>query len=86
MKTDELIPDTEEMKSFLSNNKVLIAAIGGVTLGLTIASLMGNEKARQILRSAGSTIGNVSEKFLGNLGGYKSLIAPLLGKTEAQGL
>jgi hypothetical protein len=86
MKNDELIPDTDEMKSFLSNNKVLIAAIGGVTLGLTIASLMGNEKARQILRSAGSTIGNISEKFLGNLGGYKSLIAPLLGKTEAQGL
>lgn len=86
MKNETLIPDTDRMKSFMSDNKVLIAAIGGVTLGLAIASLMGNEKARQLLRSAGSSISEVSGKLVGNLDGYKNLIAPLLGKTEAQGL
>ena len=86
MKTEELIPDTSKVKSFVSDNKIIIAAIGGVTIGLAIASLMGNEKARQILRSAGSTISDISGKLVNNLGGYKDLIAPLVGKTEAQGL
>jgi ATP-dependent protease HslVU (ClpYQ) peptidase subunit len=86
MKTDVLSPDTDKVKSFISDNKVLIAAIGGVTLGLTIASLMGNEKARQILRSAGSSLADMSGKFAENLGGYKNLIAPLLGKSETQGV
>lgn len=86
MKTEELIPDTSNVKSFISDNKILIAAIGGVTLGLAIASLMGNDKAKQILRSAGSTLSDVSGKFINNLGGYKDLIAPLVGKTEPQGV
>jgi hypothetical protein len=86
MKTEALNPDTDRIKSFISENKILIAAIGGITLGLTIASLMGNERARQILRSVGSSVADLSGKFVGNLGGYKQLIAPLLGKTEAQGL
>lgn len=86
MKNEALIPDTDKMKSFMSENKVLIAAIGGVTLGLAIASLMGNEKARQLLRSAGSSISDLSGKFVGNLDGYKNLLSPLLGKTEGQGL
>lgn len=86
MKTEELNLDTSRIKSFVSENKILIAAIGGITVGLTIASLMGNEKARQILRAAGSTIADMSGKFVNNLGGYKHLVAPLLGKSEVQGL
>jgi len=86
MKTHELIPHDDKIKTFISDNKILIAAIGGVALGLTIASLAGSEKARDVLRSAGSTILNLSEKFVGNLDGFKALITPLLGRTEAQGL
>lgn len=86
MKTHELIPQHDKITTFISDNKILIAGIGGVALGLTIASLMGNEKARQILRSAGSTISDLSGKFVGNLDGFKGLIAPLMGRTEAQGL
>jgi hypothetical protein len=86
MKTNELIPHDDKIKGFISENKILIATIGGVALGLAIASLTGNEKAREVLRSAGSTIVNLSEKFVGNLDGFKALITPLLGRTQAEGI
>jgi hypothetical protein len=82
METTEFI-DSNNVKSIIKNNKALIAVIGGVALGLTIASLMGNERAKQILKSAGSFVTDASSKFANNLGGYKHLLEPLLGKTQA---
>lgn len=78
--------DTGKLKSFMAENKVLIAAIGGVTLALVVASLMGNERARQALRTVGSTVMDASGKVVSNLGGYKALLGPLLSKTAAQGV
>lgn len=86
MKRHALIPHNDKIKSFISDNKIILATIGGVAVGLTIASLTGGERARVVLRSAGSAISDLSEKFVANFDGYKALIAPFLGRTEAQGL
>ena len=86
MKTEALDIDTGGMKNFISENRLVFAAIGGVVVGITVASLLGNERAKQLLRTMGSTVSDVAGKFADNLGGYKHLIAPLLSKTEAQGL
>lgn len=86
MKTETMSLDPDRIKTFISDNKILFAALGGITVGLTLASLLGNEKARQILRSVGSSVASLSGKLVNDLGGYKQLISPLLGKSEAQGL
>lgn len=86
MKTETVDLDTSRIKSFISDNKIMIAAIGGITVGLAVASLLGNERAREILRSVGSSIADMSGKFVNDLGGVKQLISPLLGKSDAQGL
>lgn len=86
MKTEILNLDTSRIKTFISENKMILAAAGGLLAGITIASLMGNEKARQMLRSVGTTVADVSGKFVSNLGGYKQMLAPLLTKGEVQGL
>jgi hypothetical protein len=86
MKTETMSMDPNRIKTFISDNKILIAALGGITVGLTLASLLGNEKARQILRSVGSSVASLSGKLVNDLGGYKQLISPLLGKSETQGL
>lgn len=86
MKTEMINLDMSRIKTFVSENKVLIAGVGGLALGLTLASLMGNERARQILRSMGSTIADLSSKFANDVGGYKQLIAPLFSKSDVQGL
>lgn len=79
--------DTDRrVKSFLSDNKILIAAVGGIALALVVASMMGNEKAKEVLQRAGATLADMGNKFVGDLGGMKDVIAPLLGKSEPQGL
>jgi hypothetical protein len=86
MNTETLNIDTQGIKNFISENRLVIAAIGGVVVGIAVASLLGNERAKQLLRTMGSTVTDATERFVNNLGGYKQMAAPLLGKTEAQGL
>ena len=86
MNTEILNANADKVKSFIANNKMIIAAAGGVLVGITIASLAGNEKARQTLRSMGSTIVDLTGKFVSDMGGYKQLIAPLFSKTDVQGV
>jgi len=78
--------NTKDIKSFVEEHKMVIAALGGITVGIGLAALLGNEKAKNILRSLGTAIVNVSGKFVNDLGGYKQLVAPLLGKSDVQGL
>jgi hypothetical protein len=78
--------DTGRAKTFYEENKLWIAALGGITVGIAVASLLGNEKARQALRTMGTTFADASGRFVNNLGGYKQLLSPLLAKSEVQGL
>ena len=86
MKTEIINTDASSIKNFIADHKILIAAVGGITVGLAFASLMGNERARQTLRSIGSSIATLSGKVVNDMGGYKQLLSPLLGKSEAQGI
>jgi hypothetical protein len=89
MEKDVLNLDTvnaNNIKSFVEEHKMLIAALGGITVGIGLAALLGNERAKNILRSLGKTLVNTSGKFVNNLGGYKELVAPLFTKKEVQGL
>lgn len=78
--------NTKNIKSFVEEHKMVIAALGGITVGIALAALLGNEKAKNILRSMGTAIVNVSGKFVNDLGGYKQLVAPLFAKSDVQGL
>jgi len=92
MKTDDLnlnalnTLNARNIKSFVEEHKMVIAALGGITVGIGLAALLGNEKAKNILRSLGTTLVNVSGKFVNDLGGYKQLVSPLFAKSDVQGL
>ena len=86
MKQEVLNLNTKNIKSFLEEHKMVIAALGGITVGIALAGLLGNEKAKNLLRSLGNTLVNVSGKFVNDLGGYKQLVAPLFAKNDVQGL
>ncbi|HYI78353.1 MAG TPA: hypothetical protein VEW65_12100 [Chryseolinea sp.] len=86
MKQDVLNLNTENVKTFVEEHKIVIAAIGGITVGIALAALLGNEKAKTFLRSAGNTLMSVSGKFVNDLGGFKQLVAPLLAKSNVQGI
>ena len=89
MKNDLLNLSTsnaKNIKSFVEEHKMLIAALGGITVGIGLAALLGNERAKHLLRSLGNTLVSASGKFVEDLGGYKQLVAPLFSKKEVQGL
>ncbi len=46
--------NTRNIKSFVEEHKMVIAALGGITVGIGLAALLGNEKAKNILRSLGT--------------------------------
>ena len=78
--------NAKNIKSFVEEHKMLIAALGGITVGIGLAALLGNEKAKRLLRTLGKTLVDASGKFVNDLGGYKQLVAPLFAKKEVQGL
>ena len=78
--------NTRNIRSFVEEHKMVIAALGGITVGIGLAALLGNEKAKNILRTMGTAIVNVSGKFVNDLGGYKQLVSPLFAKSDVQGL
>jgi hypothetical protein len=86
MKQDIQNLDARSVKTFVEEHKILVAAVGGITVGIALAALLGNEKAKSFLRSAGNTLLSVSGKFVNDLGGFKQLVAPLVSKSNVQGL
>ena len=78
--------NTRNIKSFVEEHKMVIAALGGITVGIGLAALLGNERAKSILRTMGTAIVSVSGKFVNDLGGYKQLVSPLFAKSDVQGL
>jgi hypothetical protein len=41
----------KQLKPFVKNNNVLLAALGGAAAGISIAGILGTEKAKQIISS-----------------------------------
>lgn len=51
------------VKPFVADNKVLLAVLGGIAAGISIAGILGTEKAQQIVGSIGDTAKDYTQKI-----------------------
>jgi hypothetical protein len=47
-------------KKFAKNNKLMMAALGGAVTGITLSTILGSDKARQIVNTIDEGINNFS--------------------------
>lgn len=52
------------LKSFLSKNRMVLAAMGGLAAGFTVANMLGNEKARGIAHTVSDSVKAFSGKVM----------------------
>jgi hypothetical protein len=52
------------IKTFLFENRMVLAAIGGLAAGFTVANALGNEKARGIVNTVSESVKTFSGKVL----------------------
>jgi len=86
MKKPHIEFDKDKIKSFISENRSMIVAIGGVAAGIAVVSFLGKERSKKLLQSLGSSVKDLSGKMMQDLGSYKELLSPLLSKISTQGL
>jgi hypothetical protein len=86
MKNPNIEFDRDKIKSFFSENKGMIATIGGVAAGLAIISFLGKERSAKLLTALGTSVKAISGTVLKDLGGFKDLLSPILSKISTQGL
>ena len=53
----------KSIQPFLSDNRVLVAALGGAAAGISLAGLLGTEKAKQIIDQVGDAARNISNRI-----------------------
>jgi hypothetical protein len=53
----------KQLKPLLRQNKVLLAALGGVATGITIAGILGTEKARELVNTIEDSVRTFSDKI-----------------------
>jgi hypothetical protein len=56
----------KQLKPLLKQNKVLLAALGGVATGITIAGILGTEKARQLVTTIEDSVKDFSNRIKKN--------------------
>ena len=54
--------ESKGIKKFASNNKVMLAAVGGVAAGVAITRLLATEKAAEIMNTVESKVREFSDK------------------------
>lgn len=59
----------KQLKPFLKGNRVLIAALGGAAAGITLANILGTEKAQNILNTVEGSISEFTDKVSKGLTG-----------------
>lgn len=52
----------KQLKPLIKGNKVLLAALGGAAAGITLANLMGTDKAQQILHTVEGSLADFTDK------------------------
>jgi hypothetical protein len=52
------------VKTFLFENRMVLAAIGGLAAGFTVANVLGNERAMGIVRTVSESVKTFSGKVL----------------------
>jgi hypothetical protein len=63
-------------KSFLKQNKIMLAALGGVATGISLAGILGTEKARKIVDTLGSSVNEFTNKLKDQMNKKSSDIFP----------
>ncbi|MEO5600915.1 MAG: hypothetical protein ABIR06_08315 [Cyclobacteriaceae bacterium] len=61
-----------QLKPFLKDNRVILSALGGVAAGITLANLMGTEKAQEVLHTVENSISNFTEKVAKGISGNQN--------------
>jgi hypothetical protein len=57
----------KQVKSFVKSNRLLFAALGGVAAGISIAALLGTEKAKEILHTVENNVRDFKNKIANDL-------------------
>ena len=52
----------KRLKPLVKQNRVLLAALGGVATGITIAGILGTEKAKEIVNTIEDSVKAFSDK------------------------
>jgi hypothetical protein len=52
----------KQLKPFVKDNRVLLAALGGVAAGISLSNIIGSEKAHEILNNVEDSISNFRDK------------------------
>lgn len=86
MKKHNIEFDRDRIKSFISENKSMIAAVGGVAAGIAVISFLGKERSARLLAALGTSVKDISSTVLKDFGSYKDLLSPILSKISTQGL
>jgi chitinase len=53
----------KQLKPLVKQNKVLLAALGGVATGITIAGILGTEKAKQLVDTIEDSVKTFTDKI-----------------------
>ena len=59
----------KQLKPFVKGNKILLAALGGAAAGITLANIMGTEKAQQILHTVEGSMSDFTHKVAKGISG-----------------
>lgn len=59
----------KQLKPFVKDNRILIAALGGAAAGITLANLLGTDKAQNILHTVEDTIHDFTDKVSKGIAG-----------------
>lgn len=78
--------DKDKVQSFIAENKTTLAVVGGVAAGLVVISILGKERSKQLLKTLGSSVKDISGSIVKDFGSVKDMLSPLLSKIPAQGL
>jgi hypothetical protein len=75
----------KQLKPFLKSNKVVLAALTGAATGIALASVLGTEKARQLVETVEDSIKDFSSKVKNEISknSYKSADQTALKKQNA---
>lgn len=52
----------KQLKPFVKQNKVLLAALGGAMAGITLSNLLGSEKAQQMVHTIEESVKDFNDK------------------------
>lgn len=57
----------KNIKPFLNDNRILLTAIGGIAVGISLANILGSDKAKQIVETLESSVKEFTDKMKNNL-------------------